>query len=176
MKSSCHFFLNHHGMPTKFSDSNSSVSVLHGTNLYSTNIYNSLPAPSRTALHCRHCLTVDITVLQHTQSSNHTLNLHQPTSSHGYLPPPTELLEISTALTWSVNWYSLRADSLKTLLATSLLLLRLVPRRHHPAMSYKHLPYCCMMSRAHALYNSTSRVHARTRRKCFHCTVAWRMR
>jgi hypothetical protein len=34
MKSSCHFF-NHHGMPIKFSDSNSSVSVLHGTNMYS---------------------------------------------------------------------------------------------------------------------------------------------
>jgi hypothetical protein len=39
-------------------------------------------------------------------------------------------------------------------------------------MSYKHLPYCCMTSPAHALYNITSHVHVQTRRKRFHCIVA----
>jgi hypothetical protein len=35
MKSSCHFLFNRLGMQTRFFDSNSPVSVLHGTNLYS---------------------------------------------------------------------------------------------------------------------------------------------
>jgi hypothetical protein len=93
----------------------------------------------------------------------------------GYLPPPTAPSAIClpwlfprdnssntellwTALhwlnsAWSVNWYSLqalRADSLKTPLATPLVLLRLV-HHHHPATSYKHLPYktvsyCCVIA------------------------------
>jgi hypothetical protein len=42
MKSSCHFFFNHLGTPTQFSNSNSPVSVLHGTNLYSKNLPDSL--------------------------------------------------------------------------------------------------------------------------------------
>jgi hypothetical protein len=41
-----------------------------------------------------------------------------------------------------------------------------------PATCYKHLPYCCMTSPAHALYSITSHVHAQTRRKRFHCIVA----
>jgi hypothetical protein len=71
-----------------------------------------------------------------------------------------------TALAWSVNWYSLwalRADSLKTPLATYLLLLRHIPRHHHPGSPLAHcllpsndLPYCCMTSSAHALHSITS--------------------
>jgi hypothetical protein len=44
MKSSCHFFFSHLGMPTKLSNSNSPVSVLHDANLYSTNLRDS-PRP-----------------------------------------------------------------------------------------------------------------------------------
>jgi hypothetical protein len=44
MKCSCHLFFNHHGMPAKFSDSNSSVSVPHGTNLYSLLLTSALTA------------------------------------------------------------------------------------------------------------------------------------
>jgi hypothetical protein len=87
------------------------------------------------------------------------------------------MYNLSLNSAWSVEWYSLRAlraDSLKTPLATALLLLRLVPRHYHPATSYKHLPYCCMTSPAHALYSITSHVHVRTRRKRFNCTVARR--
>jgi hypothetical protein len=43
MKSSCHFFSNHLEMPTQFSNSNSSVTILHVTNLYS----NILPDSPR---------------------------------------------------------------------------------------------------------------------------------
>jgi hypothetical protein len=83
---------------------------------------------------------------------------------------------------WLVHWYSLRADPPKTLLATSVLLSRhvhiIITQASHwsaaccPATRYKHLPYCCMMSPAHALYSITSHVHAQTRRKRFHCIVA----
>lgn len=38
MKSSSHFFYDHLGMPTQFTNSLSPVSVLHGINLWSTNI------------------------------------------------------------------------------------------------------------------------------------------
>jgi hypothetical protein len=49
MKSSSNFFFDHLGMPTQFSSSNSPVSVvlnsvLHGTDLYSTNLHDS-PRP-----------------------------------------------------------------------------------------------------------------------------------
>jgi hypothetical protein len=44
MKSSCRFFFNHLGMPMQLSGSNSPVSVLRGTNLYSTNLCDS-PRP-----------------------------------------------------------------------------------------------------------------------------------
>jgi hypothetical protein len=42
-----------------------------------------------------------------------------------------------TALPWSVDWYSLRADSLKTSRATPLVLLRFIPHHHYLATSYK---------------------------------------
>jgi hypothetical protein len=78
---------------------------------------------------------------------------------------------------WSVNWYSLRADSLKTPLATSVLLPRHV--RRHPATSYNT---CCrkrsptvmqsVLLSDICLYSIMSHVHALTRRKRFHSTVA----
>jgi hypothetical protein len=58
---------------------------------------------------------------------------------------------------WSVDWYTLRAlraDSLKTQLATSVLLSRHVPRHHHPSISLvcwplpqqKTVSYCCAIA------------------------------
>jgi hypothetical protein len=46
MKSSCNFFFSHLEMPTQFSNSNSPVFVLHGTNLYLTNLRNIFPLVS----------------------------------------------------------------------------------------------------------------------------------
>jgi hypothetical protein len=46
MKSSCHFFFDYLGMPAQFSNSNSPVSVLHCTTLYSTNLISAANALS----------------------------------------------------------------------------------------------------------------------------------
>jgi hypothetical protein len=46
MNSSCHFFFYHLGMQIQFSNSNSPVSVLQGTKLYSTDLLNLFPLVS----------------------------------------------------------------------------------------------------------------------------------
>jgi hypothetical protein len=69
----------------------------------------------------------------------------------------------SLNLRWMVNFYSLRAlwaDSLKTLLVTSLVLLHLVIH-HYPASGHQHLPqktifHHCLTSPTQALYSITS--------------------
>jgi hypothetical protein len=105
MKSSCNFFFNDLGMPTQFSNSNSPFSVLHGPNLYSTNVLNLFPLVSVTALNNGysfavfslsvswqrvlthelqqsrsryHCITA------HIKSSNYTLSLHRLTSTTNF--------------------------------------------------------------------------------------------
>jgi hypothetical protein len=81
MKSSCHFF-DHLGMPTKFSDSNSPVSILHGTNLYSLTF--TIHQMFRTALHqfpirfsTANRLLISLYCSTHIKSSNHTPSLHR---------------------------------------------------------------------------------------------------
>jgi hypothetical protein len=76
MKSSCHFFFNHLGIQTQFSNYNSSVSVLHGTNLYSTNLLNLFPLVSISVSWQRiyNALTVN-------KSANHTLRVENTSTA-----------------------------------------------------------------------------------------------
>jgi hypothetical protein len=78
MKSSCHFF-QHIGMPTQFSDSNSPVSLLHGTNLYSLifTIHFHWPSLSVSWQQIYNNFTLD-------KSSNHALRLYRPTSTTNF--------------------------------------------------------------------------------------------
>jgi hypothetical protein len=77
-KSSCHFIFNYLGMPTQFSDSNCSVSVLHGTNLYS--LMSSV---------CYHWSSLFVSgnafiTLAVNKSSNYTVSLHGLTSTRNF--------------------------------------------------------------------------------------------
>jgi hypothetical protein len=83
MKSSCHFFFNHLGMPTQFSNSNFPVSVildsvLRGTNLYSTNL---IPAthrvPSTTIAIQSDTDHAENTALKQFRGADHTENFHR---------------------------------------------------------------------------------------------------
>jgi hypothetical protein len=75
IKSSCHFFT-HLEMPVKFPDSNSSVSVLHGTNLYS--LISSM------YFHWSFWQRIYNTFIMD-KSSNHTLSLLRGTSNSSSL-------------------------------------------------------------------------------------------
>jgi hypothetical protein len=100
MKSSCHFFFNHLGMPTQFSDFNSPVFALHSTNLYSliSSIYFHWSSLSVSCQRIYNALTVD--------KSNHTLSLHRP--PYNFSSTTTTQFSNSTcSLVWSGLSYRL---------------------------------------------------------------------
>jgi hypothetical protein len=76
MKSSCHIFFNHLGIPTQFSNYNSPVSVLHGINLYSTNLLNLFPLVSLSVSWQRIYNTLTVN-----KSSNHTLSVENTSTA-----------------------------------------------------------------------------------------------
>jgi hypothetical protein len=87
MKSSCHLFFNHHGMPAKFSESNSSVSVPHGTNLYSLLLTSALTAHwfPHWLTHCHYSLTgIAYNSLQYTHSLTQS-QIHSLASSQSLI-------------------------------------------------------------------------------------------
>jgi hypothetical protein len=133
MKSSCHFFFDHLGMPTKISDCGSPVSVLHGTNLYSliSSIYFHWSSLSISWQRTYSTGTIKVS-LNHTlpislhystlKSSNHVLSLHRLTSN--------------SSSTTNFPWISLTTNCLTVLLG--ILLYSRSTDTHHR----KHSLYC----------------------------------
>jgi hypothetical protein len=159
MKSSCYFF-NRLGIPTQFSDSNSPISVLHGTNLYSltSSIYFHLSSLSVSWQRIYNTFTMDT-------SSNHTISLHRPTSNSSSTTNfPRLFLTANCLELWTAS-FGIRLSykhSAQIPQKTQSLLLR---HTGYHVMATVVLCMCCIAT-----------VHARTRRKHFHSIFAWRMR
>jgi hypothetical protein len=167
MKSSCHFFFSHLGMSTKFSNSNSLVSILHCTNLYCSLL-------TRQSISTSHHYPIPLQRIYNTftvnKSSNHTLSLHRLTSTMNFswLSPTA-----SCTLSYSGN-------------------LVIYPQHGHPSQETRHVTatHCCVTSprktenTCHAIpthycvkplrIRCIATVRARTQRKHFHRVVAWR--
>jgi hypothetical protein len=165
MKSSCHFFFNHLGTPTQFSDSNSPVSVLHGTNLYSviSSIYFHWSSLSVSWQRIYNTFTLD-------KSSNHTLSLRRSTSTTN-LP----WLLPSTNSFW-LSWKSLYTAVVQTQIAgnTSRDIYCCVTSPRITGNTCHVIPtHRCVTS---PRMRCIATVHVRTQRINFHSTVARRMR
>jgi hypothetical protein len=165
MKTSCHFIFNHLWMPTQFSDSNSPVSVLHGTNQYSLDFLDLFPLvfTNRSWQRIYNTFTVD-------KSSSHTLSLHRVTSTTNFpwlFPNANYLTVILGTLV-----YSRGTDTRHIKHVTWPLLLSDVTSNH---INTCHVipTHCCVTS---PRMRCIATAHVRTRKKNFHSIVAWRMR
>jgi hypothetical protein len=164
MKFSCHFFYNHLGIPNQFSNSNSPVSVLHGTNLYSliSSIYFHSSSLSVSWQRIYNTFSLD-------KSSNHTLSLQMPTSTTNF-PWPFPSANCLTVLLGTLL-YSRGTVTHHRKHVTWPLLLCDVTANHRKHMSRDPYTLLCDVT-AHALYINGPFADTK---KHFHSTVARRV-